>query len=74
MIKKTDVHVKKIHIYIHMYIIPDMPSKTIMVRKPVYEALRKEMRPGESFSRLFERLLSKRRGLSGCVGLWGRGK
>ena len=49
-----------------------MPSKTIMVRKPVYEALAHEKRSGESFSRLMERLLSRRRGLESCFGLWGK--
>ena len=50
-----------------------MPSKTIMVRKAVYEALYKEKRAGESFSRLMERLLAKRRGLEACFGIWDGG-
>jgi predicted CopG family antitoxin len=47
-----------------------MPSKTIMVRKAVYEALQKEKRSGESFSRLMERLLARRKGLKACYGIW----
>ena len=47
-----------------------MSSKTLMVRKPVYEALRKEKRPGESFSRLMESLMAKRLGLRACYGTW----
>jgi len=48
-----------------------MPSKTLMVRKAVYDQLNKEKHQGESFSRLMERLLSRRRGLKSCYGLWG---
>jgi predicted CopG family antitoxin len=42
-----------------------------MVRKAVYDQLNKEKHQGESFSRLMERLLSRRRGLKSCYGLWG---
>jgi predicted CopG family antitoxin len=48
-----------------------MPSKTLMVRKAVYDQLNKEKHQGESFSRLMERLLARRRGLKSCYGLWG---
>jgi len=48
-----------------------MPSKTLMVRKAVYDQLAKEKHQGESYSRLMERLLSRRRGLKSCFGLWG---
>lgn len=54
-----------------------MPSRTVMIRKVVYDQLRKEKRRGESFSRLMERLLSQRHPIEGLYGAWGppgRGK
>lgn len=48
-----------------------MPSRNIAVQRQVYEALRKESRPGESFTRLFDRLLNERRFLGELEGSWG---
>lgn len=42
------------------------------MQKAVYEALRREKRPGESFTALFRRLLDQREGLPELVGSWGR--
>ncbi len=41
-----------------------------MIRKVVYESLRKEKRRGESFSKVIERLLSRRHPLEGLYGIW----
>ncbi len=47
-----------------------MASKAIMVRQVVYRALEEQKRPGESFSRVIERLLSRGPGLDSLRGLW----
>ncbi len=47
-----------------------MPSKAIMVRQVVYLALEEQKRPGESFSRVLERLLSRGPGIASLRGLW----
>lgn len=41
-----------------------------MVRQVVYRALEEQKRPGESFSRVIERLLSRGPGLASLRGLW----
>ncbi len=41
-----------------------------MIRKVVYEALEKEKRPGESFSRVLERLLARGEGIASLQGAW----
>ncbi len=48
-----------------------MPSRNVAVRKDVYEALRREKRPGESFTKLFVRLLNQRGPLEELAGIWG---
>ncbi len=48
-----------------------MSSRNVAVRKDVYDALRREKRPNESFTRLFLRLLSQRGPLEDVVGAWG---
>jgi predicted CopG family antitoxin len=49
-----------------------MPSHNIAVRKDVYLALEKEKRPGESFTKLFIRLLQQRGPLEDLAGTWSR--
>ncbi|MGA7922631.1 MAG: antitoxin VapB family protein, partial [Thermoplasmata archaeon] len=44
----------------------------IAVRKDVYEALEREKRPGESFTRVLARLISQRGPLEELFGAWGR--
>lgn len=48
-----------------------MPSKNVAVRMDVYQALKRELRPGESFTKLFLRLLNQRGPLDDLVGSWG---
>ncbi len=48
-----------------------MSSQNIAVQRQVYEALRKERRPGESFTRLLDRLLNERGALGELHGVWG---
>lgn len=48
-----------------------MSSQNIAVQRQVYDALRKERRPGESFTRLLDRLLSERGALGELHGVWG---
>jgi predicted CopG family antitoxin len=48
-----------------------MPSKNVAVRMDVYQALKRELRPGESFTKLFVRLLNQRGPLDDLVGSWG---
>lgn len=48
-----------------------MSSQNIAVQRQVYDALRKERRPGESFTRLLDRLLSERGALGELQGIWG---
>ena len=48
-----------------------MPSHNIAVRKDVFEALDRERRPGESFTKLFIRLLNQRGPLEELSGGWG---
>lgn len=52
---------------LHMH----MSSKNVAVQKSVYEALRRERRPGESFTRLFQRLLNQKGPLEDLYGAWG---
>ncbi|HEV2519155.1 MAG TPA: antitoxin VapB family protein [Thermoplasmata archaeon] len=47
-----------------------MSSRNIAVRKDVYDALRKERRPSESFTKLLIRLLNQRGGLHDLAGAW----
>ncbi len=47
-----------------------MSSRNIAVRKDVYDALRKERRPKESFTRVLLRLLSQRGPLDDLEGSW----
>ncbi|MGI0055221.1 MAG: antitoxin VapB family protein [Thermoplasmata archaeon] len=48
-----------------------MPSHNIAVQRAVYDALKKERRPGESFTRLLDRLLHERGTLADLSGAWG---
>lgn len=48
-----------------------MASKNVAVRMDVYQALKRELRPGESFTKLFLRLLNQRGPLDDLVGGWG---
>lgn len=48
-----------------------MSSKNVAIRKDVYDALDKERRTGESFSRLFARLLTEKGPLEEIQGAWG---
>lgn len=47
-----------------------MPSHNIAVRKDVYQALEREKRPGESYTKLFVRLLQQRGPLEELSGSW----
>jgi predicted CopG family antitoxin len=47
-----------------------MSSRNIAVRKDVYDALRKELRPQESFTKLLVRLLHQRGPLQELWGAW----
>lgn len=47
-----------------------MSSRNIAVRKDVYEALEREKRPGESFTKALLRLLNQRGPLDDVVGTW----
>jgi predicted CopG family antitoxin len=47
-----------------------MPSRNIAVRKDVYDALRKEGRPQESFTKVLLRLLNQRGPLRDLSGAW----
>jgi predicted CopG family antitoxin len=49
-----------------------MPSHNIAVRKDVFASLEREKRPGESFSKLFVRLLQQRGPLEELSGSWAR--
>lgn len=49
-----------------------MPSQNVAVRKDVYHALEREKRPGESFTKLFIRLLQQRGPLEELSGSWSR--
>ena len=48
-----------------------MSSKNVALRRDVYDALRREMRPGESFSTVMLRLLNERGPLGELLGAWG---
>jgi predicted CopG family antitoxin len=50
-----------------------MPSHNIAVRKDVFNALDRERRPGESFTKLFVRLLQQRGPLEELAGSWSPG-
>jgi predicted CopG family antitoxin len=47
-----------------------MPSRNIAVRKDVYDALRRECRPQESFTKVLLRLLNQRGPLQELAGAW----
>jgi hypothetical protein len=49
-----------------------MSSRNVAIRKDVYDALHKEKRPQESFTKLFLRLLSQKAPLEQTVGSWGK--
>lgn len=49
-----------------------MPSHNVAIRKDVYDALRKEKRPDESFTQLFLRLLNQRGPMDDLEGAWPR--
>jgi predicted CopG family antitoxin len=49
-----------------------MSSRNVAVRKDVYDALLKEKRPQESFTRVFQRLLNQRGPLEDLAGAWGK--
>ena len=48
-----------------------MPSQNIAVQRAIYDSLKKEKRPDESFTRLLDRLLHERGTLSDIAGAWG---
>jgi predicted CopG family antitoxin len=48
-----------------------MPSHNVAIRKDVYTALEREKRPGESFTKLFVRLLQQRGPIEELSGSWG---
>ncbi len=48
-----------------------MTSKNVAIRKDVYDALRKERRPDESFTKLLLRLINQRGPLQDLEGAWG---
>lgn len=49
-----------------------MSSKNVAIRKDVYEALRREKRPRESFTQLFLRLLHQRAPTDELYAAWGK--
>ena len=49
-----------------------MPSHNVAIRKDVYAALEREKRPGESFTKLFIRLLQQKGPLEELSGTWAR--
>jgi predicted CopG family antitoxin len=53
------------HMHIHM------SSKNVAVRQDVYDALRRERRPRESFTLLMLRLLNQRGPVAELHGSWG---
>ena len=48
-----------------------MTSRNVAIRRDIYDALDKERRAGESFSRLFERFLHEKGPLEEVYGSWG---
>ena len=56
----------------HIFIFICMSSRNIAVRKDIYEALRRERRPQESFTKLLIRLMGQRGPLEELEGVWGR--
>ncbi|MHB8352611.1 MAG: antitoxin VapB family protein [Thermoplasmata archaeon] len=48
-----------------------MSSRNIAVRKDVYEALRRDRHPGESFTGVLLRLLNRHGSLEELYGAWG---
>jgi predicted CopG family antitoxin len=58
--------------FIHICRLICMSSRNVAVRKDVYDALLREKRPQESFTRLFQRLLNQRGPLEDLAGAWGR--
>jgi predicted CopG family antitoxin len=49
-----------------------MPSQNVAVRRDVYDSLRRQKRPDESFTGLFLRLMGQRAPLELAVGAWGK--
>lgn len=49
-----------------------MSSQNVAVRRDVYDALRHEKRPTESFTQLFLRLLNQRGPLEELHGVWAK--
>lgn len=49
-----------------------MSSRNIAIRKEIYDALRKEMRSGDSFTKVLARLLNQRGPLLELSGAWPR--
>ncbi|HZY91600.1 MAG TPA: antitoxin VapB family protein [Thermoplasmata archaeon] len=48
-----------------------MSSKNVAIRRDVYDALRRERRPQESFTKLLLRLLNQKGPLHDLEGAWG---
>jgi predicted CopG family antitoxin len=48
-----------------------VPSKNIAVRKDVYDLLRRDRRPNESFTRVILRMLTQHGPLDELSGAWG---
>lgn len=48
-----------------------MPSRNVAIQKSVYDALDRERRPGESFSKLFVRFLHEKGPMEELIGAWG---
>lgn len=48
-----------------------MSSRNIAVQRDVYAALKREKRPGESFTELFVRIIHQRAALNEVRGAWG---
>jgi Putative antitoxin len=48
-----------------------MASKNVAIRRDVYDALRRERRPSESFTKLVLRLMAQKGPLADLSGAWG---
>jgi len=53
-----------------VYLIIDMPTKTISIIEEVYKELAMHKRSGESFSNELLRLIHKKGKISECAGFW----
>jgi predicted CopG family antitoxin len=69
---RTGPHRVERQAYIHICRLICMSSRNVAVRKDVYDALVREKRPQESFTRLFHRLLNQRGPLEDLAGAWGK--